>query len=231
MTTGRNASTPLRGRIDKRAAILDAALRVFVQEGYGLARVETIAERAGVAKPTVYNHFRDKENLFRTVILDGAQRTGDRIVAALDLLPDDGADLAGALTRVARNVIDCQLNDEGWALQRLMYAEAARFPDLFDDALRLGGAHVHIALAGRLARLAHRGHLDIDDADLAAGHFLALVSGDLPTLSALGTRAVTDHDLQAAIAAGVNTFLRAFNATPPDPNRRPAPTTRASTSR
>lgn len=199
-----------RGRIDKRAAILDAALRTFVQDGYGLTRIETIAAAAGVAKPTVYNHFGDKEKLFRVVILDGAQRSSDRIVAALEFFPDDGADLPGALARVAVKVIDCQLSEEGWALQRLMYAEAARFPDLFDEALRQGGSRVHSALAGRLARLANAGHLTIDAPDTAAAHFLALVSGDLPTLSALGTRKVRPTELRRVVAAGVDTFLRAF---------------------
>lgn len=179
-----------------------------------MARVEAIAKRGGVAKPTVYNHFTDKETLFRTVILDGAQRTSDQIVAALDTLPDDWTDLTEALTRVAGKVLDCQLSEEGWALLRLMYAEAARFPDLFDDALHRGGSRVHSTLAGRLARLAHRGRLSINDPDIAAGHFLALVSGDLPALSALGTREVTDEDLRASIAAGVDTFLRAFGTEP-----------------
>ncbi|WP_261554601.1 TetR/AcrR family transcriptional regulator [Frankia tisae] len=220
MTATTTSAAPPRGRIDKRAAILGAALRTFVQDGYGLARVERIAELAGVAKPTVYNHFGDKETLFRAVILDGAQRTSDQIVAALETLPDDGADLAGALARVAQKVIDCQLGEEGWSLQRLMYAEAARFPDLFDDALRRGGVRVHNALAGRLARLSNRGHLHLADPDVAAGHLLALVSGDLPVLSALGTRKVAPDDLRRAIAAGVDTFMRAF-ASGPGPSAQP----------
>lgn len=203
-----------RGRMDKRAAILDAALSAFVCDGYGSARIELIAEQAGVAKPTVYNHFRDKQTLFRTVILDGAQRTSDRIVAALDTLPSDGSDLVNDLTRIARQVIQCQLTDEGWALQRLMYAEAGRFPELFDEALTVGGARIHSALAGRLARLANLGHLETDDPDLAAAHFLVLVSGDLPALSALGTRAVAPKALDSAIASGVTTFLRAFGTVP-----------------
>ncbi|WP_261565511.1 TetR/AcrR family transcriptional regulator [Frankia gtarii] len=207
MTVGTAAH---RGRIDKRAAILDAALRTFIREGYGLARVETIAELAGVAKPTVYNHFGDKETLFRVVILDGASRASDHMITALDALADDGDDLVGDLSRVAREVIDCQLTEEGWALQRLMYAEAGRFPDLFDEALARGGARLHNALAGRLARLAHRGRLELADPDTAAAHFLALISGDLPALSALGTRKVSDAELRAAIASGIETFLLAF---------------------
>ncbi|WP_235947716.1 TetR/AcrR family transcriptional regulator [Candidatus Frankia alpina] len=218
MTAGTAAR---RGRIDKRAAILEAALRTFIRDGYGLARVEAIAELAGVAKPTVYNHFGDKETLFRVFILDGASRTSDHMIAALAALAaladdgdGDGDDLAGDLSRVAREVIDCQLTEEGWVLQRLMYAEAARFPDLFDEALARGGARLHNALAGRLA---HRGRLELADPDTAAAHFLALISGDLPALSALGTRKVSDAELRTAIAAGVDTFLLAFA-----PGRRPA---------
>ncbi|WP_250291386.1 TetR/AcrR family transcriptional regulator C-terminal domain-containing protein [Frankia sp. CiP1_Cm_nod1] len=111
---------------------------------------------------------------------------------------------------MAREVIDCQLTGEGWILQRLMYAEAGRFPDLFDEAFAHGGSRVRGALAGRLARLPNRGHLDVDGPDTAAARFLALVSGDLPELSALGTSEVTDAELRTAIAADVNTFLRAF---------------------
>ena len=214
MVITRAGDSTRSGRIDKRAAILAAALRVFLKEGYGLARIETIAEAAGVAKPTVYNHFHDKETLFRTVILDGARRTSDSIVTALDAVPDSG-DITRLLTRLAHGVIECQLTDEGWALLRLMYAEAPHFPDLFDQALAQGGTRSHNALVGRLARLASRGLLSIPDPDMAASHFLALVSGDLPALSALGTRPVPAAKLRDAIAAGVSTFLRAFGVAPP----------------
>lgn len=222
-------TAPPSGRIDKRTAILDAALQAFLQQGYGLARIESIAETAGVAKPTVYNHFRDKETLFRTVILDGSSRTADKIVTAIDTLPDTSSDVTHLLSNMAHNVIECQLSDEGWALQRLMYAEAPHFPDLFDQALARGGARTHNALAGRLARLANRGLLDIPDPDTATSHFLALVSGDLPSLSALGTRSVPPAKLRAAITAGVDTFVRAFTPqserTGP-PSRRVAKKTR-----
>jgi AcrR family transcriptional regulator len=176
------------GRIDKRAAILVAALQTFLQQGY----------------------FGDKETLFRTVILDGARRSADSIVASVDALPDTGGDIARLLTGLADSVIKCQLSDEGWALQRLMYAEAPHFPDLFDQALAQGGTRAYNALAGRLARLASRGLLDIPDPDTAASHFFALVSGDLPALSALGTRAVPAAKLRDAVTVGVDTFLRAF---------------------
>jgi transcriptional repressor AefR-like protein len=56
-------------------------------------------------------------------------------------------------TQLGREIVVCELSDEGWALQRLMFDEAARFPDLFEEALAVGGGRVRNALAGRLARL------------------------------------------------------------------------------
>ena len=48
--------------------ILDAALAVFGQEGLAAAKVEHIAERAGISKGTVYLYFPSKEELFLEVV-------------------------------------------------------------------------------------------------------------------------------------------------------------------
>jgi TetR/AcrR family fatty acid metabolism transcriptional regulator len=49
--------------IDKRAVILDAALKTFVKRGYPETKVAEIASEAGVAEGTLYNYFRSKEDL------------------------------------------------------------------------------------------------------------------------------------------------------------------------
>lgn len=49
--------------IDKRAVILDAALRTFVKRGYPKTKVAEIASEAGVAEGTLYNYFPSKEDL------------------------------------------------------------------------------------------------------------------------------------------------------------------------
>ena len=45
----------------KRLAILDGAIRVFIENGYETSSMDRIAEAAGVSKRTVYNHFPSKE--------------------------------------------------------------------------------------------------------------------------------------------------------------------------
>jgi AcrR family transcriptional regulator len=51
-----------------RAAILDAALRLFSKQGYRGTSIREIAEGAGISTGNVYHHFPDKEALFRTLL-------------------------------------------------------------------------------------------------------------------------------------------------------------------
>lgn len=48
----------------RRAQLLDAALEVFVEHGYHAAAMDEIAERAGVSKPVLYQHFPSKLELY-----------------------------------------------------------------------------------------------------------------------------------------------------------------------
>jgi len=52
----------------RRGAILAAALDEFSAQGFAAARLDDVARRAGVAKGTIYLHFRDKEALFQELI-------------------------------------------------------------------------------------------------------------------------------------------------------------------
>src|SRR5215217_9302381 len=52
----------------RREAILAAALDEFSMQGFAAARLDDVARRAGVAKGTIYLHFRDKEALFQELI-------------------------------------------------------------------------------------------------------------------------------------------------------------------
>src|SRR3546814_8113295 len=64
------ASTPCRPSLSeqKRAAILTAAVDVFLRGGYEAAGMDAIATEAGVAKQTIYNHFGSKDGLFRAIV-------------------------------------------------------------------------------------------------------------------------------------------------------------------
>ena len=52
----------------KRQTIADAALQVFLRQGFAGASVDEIAAEARVSKPTIYAHFGSKEELFRRIM-------------------------------------------------------------------------------------------------------------------------------------------------------------------
>ncbi|MEU0690050.1 TetR/AcrR family transcriptional regulator [Streptomyces uncialis] len=202
--------TSSRGRLDKRRAILDAALRVFGEVGYPAATVDAIAAEAGVAKPTIYNHLGGKENLFRAVMLDAAGDWHARPLAAVRSLPAAPEDLRAELLRLAHQLVQCMRSERAWTMGRLLDSEVARFPELFEEVRVRGSAEVLDTLAGRLALVANGGLLDLPDPTRAASQFMALVSDRLPVLSAMGTRPLSQDTVDETVTSGVDTFLRAF---------------------
>jgi AcrR family transcriptional regulator len=65
-----------------RAAILDAALQVFAELGYGAATVRDIVRRTDLATGTFYNYFPDKESVLRALIEDAATQARVLVRAA-----------------------------------------------------------------------------------------------------------------------------------------------------
>lgn len=204
----------VRGRVAKRQAILDAALAVFAREGYERAGVDLIAAEAGAAKPTVYNHFGGKENLFREMVLASAVRSRAETLGAIEELPVQSQDLAAEMLALGHRLVDCFRDPRAWVLHRVLVSEAARFPDLLADVIGEGTVRINEALAGRFALLAAAGRLDLPDPLRAASHFFALTTGEVMARSAHGTRPTTPAELDAIVDAGVDTFLRAFTPRP-----------------
>jgi AcrR family transcriptional regulator len=59
-----NAGTKGVPRLERESQILQVASEEFGTEGYAATSIQTVAERAGISKPLVYNYFGSKEGLF-----------------------------------------------------------------------------------------------------------------------------------------------------------------------
>jgi AcrR family transcriptional regulator len=73
-----------------RAALLDAARRVFTEQGYAATSVGDIASAAGVSLGAFYQYFRDRADILATLVAEGAQRMLDD--ASQVWRPDEGRD-------------------------------------------------------------------------------------------------------------------------------------------
>ncbi|MFJ9448089.1 TetR/AcrR family transcriptional regulator [Kitasatospora sp. NPDC101235] len=193
-----------RGRIERRQAILDAAFTVFARRGYANTCVQEIAQEAGVAKPTVYNHLHDKESLFREAVEAAADRIAAQSLTVLDQLrvatPD--ADPRPALTAAARGLLSALTCEEAASVGQLAASQPDRFQDLTASVRERTALRVRSALADRLARLALSGQLRTCDPDQAAEHLLSLLTGPLDYRP--------DADPGPLVSTAVDVFLRAY---------------------
>ncbi|WP_084613966.1 TetR/AcrR family transcriptional regulator [Nakamurella lactea] len=76
-------------RDDRRAQLLAAARSVFVEQGYHAAAMDDIAERAGVSKPVLYQHFPSKLELYQALLDESANDMVARVRAALAATEDN----------------------------------------------------------------------------------------------------------------------------------------------
>ncbi|MDQ2705844.1 MAG: TetR/AcrR family transcriptional regulator [Pseudomonadota bacterium] len=201
---------PARSHAAKRVSILEAATDAFCREGYAGANIDMIAAEAGVSRQTIYNHHGDKEKLFVAVVRALTERANAGIFATLATFPDHPADIEAELVAFAvRLNRNCICNSDGKYLRKLIEAEGQRYPELFAGWRQDGPGKIWAALAARFARLAHGGHLDVDDPDVAARQFMALINADLHVSMVLGEQ-LGEERVRDAAKNAVRTFLRAY---------------------
>src|SRR5947199_9044158 len=92
--TGRPVRLP---RSARRKQLLAAAQQVFVAQGYHAAAMDDIAERAGVSKPVLYQHFPGKLELYLALLDTHCDAMVERIRSAMDATEDNKERVRGAV--------------------------------------------------------------------------------------------------------------------------------------
>jgi AcrR family transcriptional regulator len=106
--------------------LLASALALFIEQGYASTRLEDIARRAGVSKPTMYLYFNSKEELFRAVVRGSAVPVIAEIETLLAAFEGDSAEL---MRRVMLWWVHAGAKKDA-CLIRVITAEANNFPEL-----------------------------------------------------------------------------------------------------
>ena len=196
----------------KRHAILEAAVAVFLREGYTRASVDVIADEARVSKQTVYNHFGDKQRLFLAAV------EGERERVAADFTPDleperdlgGAGDVRAALVAFGHRVLRVLLDERASALRRLVISEVARHPSLRPACADGEPQQLVSHLVALLTRRTERGELDVDDPATVARQFVALLVQQGLHQSMYGTRPLPGHEAAAICEKAADLFVRAY---------------------
>jgi TetR/AcrR family transcriptional regulator, mexJK operon transcriptional repressor len=195
------------GENRKARLIVEAARKVFLEQGYDVSSTDLIARTAGVSKATVYAHFESKQALLLALVEDEM-----RTKTLGDLWrPEPGPlDVEATLRRIAKRFTAFFLSGEGFGLHRLMIAQASRFPEVGRFFYAAGPRKVHAQVAAFIRAAVEQDLLTVPDIDLAATQFLGLVRGELPLNWSLSLGAPTKREVDALIEGGVRVFLAAY---------------------
>ena len=197
--------------LEKRAAILDAAKRLFPSSGFEGTSMDAIAAEAGVSKLTVYSHFTDKETLFFAAI---RARCEEQMPATLFDVEVDGP-VRRQLEAIARAFFALVTAPESVALHRLLTAGTGLSDKLVQMFWEAGPQRVQCGFQQFLRHEVAAGQLAIVDIPRASSQFFALLKGELHARMLCGcSQPFGEADIDQHIRATVEMFLRAYAVTP-----------------
>ncbi len=194
-----NTSSP------KRQAILTAARQTFIAHGYSGASMEAIAEAAPVSKPTLYSHFKSKQELFAAVIAERCEI----LLGTLNRAKIEQLDPVAGLKAIARAFVNMIYADEALSLYRLIVAEQQNFPELGALIYHSGPDLVLNQLSAYLTELNAINALHIPNVETSSRLLLGMLKGDEHFRCLLGLQkglSVTEKD--QLINAAVSLFLK-----------------------
>lgn len=205
-------SSPSPGRpkdLVKRAAILDAAERMFLRYGFEGTSMDQIANEAGVSKLTVYSHFGDKDKLFA----EAARSYCEQQMPTSVFDPAPGMPLRERLLQVAEAFFAMVSSPEAISGHRLLCTPQVAGKPLTRLFWEAGPARIQRAFAELLQQRVAAGELEIPDLPRAAAQFFVLVKGE-PHLRMVIDCCDEDftcaHARREHLEAGVDMFLRAY---------------------
>ena len=193
-------------RVAREREILDAALHVFAAAGFSGAAMEVVAQKAGISKPTLYQYFANKSELFDAMM---RAKREDMVLAIERADPDQ---MVAQLFRFATRYAETVMRPDMLSLARLIIGEAERFPEIGRAYQAAGPERLLQDMQDYLIAQRNAGRLWFEDPELAAEDLWGLI------LSAPRNRALHDPDtpippatLSRFVHNGLRVFLRAYS--------------------
>ncbi|MGL4447594.1 MAG: TetR/AcrR family transcriptional regulator [Shewanella sp.] len=163
---------------DKRQAILDTALTLFVSQGFHSTSTASIAKQAGVATGTLFHHFATKDALMECLFLSIKQEFAD----ALLLNHQQGDDLKQSARQLWQSAIDWSLANP---IKQLFFQQYSMSP-MIAPPIREQAMH---SILGFIAKLIEQGQ----SAGLIAAYPLPLMLENCHGQYLAATRFFIDH--------------------------------------
>lgn len=195
---------------ERQKAVLDAALRLLVEEGDQLT-MTAVARRASCSKETLYKWFGDRDGLLTATVQWQASKVR---VVPVDRKGLDLVSLTASLGRFASDWLKVISSDTSIALNRVAVSHAGSGKDDLGAIVLENG---RFALARRLKPVLEAGQqaglLEFSDAEAAFRTFFGLVARDVQIRLLLGDRLeMTDAAIGSDAVRATQQFLALYRA-------------------
>ena len=186
--------------------ILASARDLFLSKGYSAVSMESIARESKTSKATAYAHYKTKENLFLAVLDIEIQRIN---AGVLDI--DRGSsNVPATLRRISQNFISVFLIERTFTFQRTVVGAVPLLPGLGKSVYCKGPTKVMNDFASYLTEASRKGLLKIDDPDLAARQFFALIRLNIDNMGILAMKLPTRDRLEHYAESAIAMFIRYY---------------------
>jgi AcrR family transcriptional regulator len=201
---------PTRAEAERRhAALLETAMRLFLERGFEPVSIEEIAKRAGVAKRFIYARYADKSALFVASI----EHNFLGRMEALHAIEPSPRGPEWGLLELGRAVVEMALQPDVLALHRLFMAAAPQFPELARRMLERHRQRGIKEIERVLRFYAGRGEIELHDPVWLTEHFFISIIGIPQRLALAGIRE-TPYDEARRLRLAVNLFVNGCRVRP-----------------
>ena len=159
--------------LERKAAIVDAAIKLFSEKGFRGTTTRELAAAVGVSEPVLYQHFQTKSDLYAAIIIKTKSQDAQRFTEELEIYLA-GADDRGFFTFLANQILDFYEKDPTY-LRLLLFSALERheLKDRFHDRKAQGAMR---AIAGYIGRRVRQGVFRSMDPTFLALSFMGMVA-------------------------------------------------------
>jgi TetR/AcrR family transcriptional repressor of mexJK operon len=189
--------------VELEARLIRVARQAFIAHGYGATSMNQVARAARLSKTTLYTRFPSKADLFRAIIDEQIRRVGG--VGLRPIYRPRSGTLKAKLRDYIEHMTRISLRGEILQINRLIFSEATRFPELGEAASRRAWVGVH-QVAALIEEYALKDGIPCRDPVAAAEIYLMMHKGWYYSRM-LTDRPVSNAEMIAAIEKILKHFL------------------------
>jgi len=202
-----------RERENRKASIMKAARKLFLEKGFKAVTVESIAHKAELSKGAIYLHYDSKEEIYAQIVLSDLGKFHDRFSG----LVEKSADASLALFEFADIYVDFFLNEREFfrnLMNFMIRATGMNFPDeLYEESIKTMNKTIDIVeeiFAYGIARGEFPGTMNIRQNRNA---LWGMLNGIISLYIFTGSEEKRNDIIKSTVKKGMETFICGLKST------------------